>query len=140
MKKTAHEFKGGWGKIIIEAPTQKAAKNALQSFKNKILYLTVHKQAFDAMVTGEKQKEFRKPTKWILSRLYKKDGELKQFDFVKISNGYQKNSPYFIAEFKGLEVNEIHNFLYYLDGLEVEIFPGDLVLLIGKIIERKHCV
>ncbi|MFA5296582.1 MAG: hypothetical protein WC389_00060 [Lutibacter sp.] len=139
MKKTAHEFKGGWGKIIIEAPTQKAAKKALQSFKLKILYLTVHKQAFDVMVTGEKTNEFRKYTKWIISRLIdKKTLKPKEYDVVKIVNGYGNSRPYFIAEFKGFFYAELFSVIHYSNGLQVKQEPGDFVIKLGKITERKH--
>ena len=36
----------------------------------KVLRLTLKKKAFDVMVTGEKQEEFRKYSKWIESRLF----------------------------------------------------------------------
>lgn len=52
------------------------------------LNLSLHKLPFDVMLTGEKDKEYRKPSKWIVSRLYNKDGTLKKYDVVKFVNGY----------------------------------------------------
>ena len=61
------------------------------------LYLTLKKQAFDVMKTGEKKEEYRKESKWIMSRLNK------DYKYVKFTNGYRKESPSFIVEYKGWE-------------------------------------
>lgn len=71
------------------------------SAKLKILHLSLKKEPFEVMVTGEKNQEFRKPTKWILSRLYNKDGTPKHYDVVKFTNGYGKDKPQFVCEYKG---------------------------------------
>lgn len=44
--------------------------------QNKVLVLSVTKQWFDLMETGEKTIEFRKPKKFIKDRLYNKDGSV----------------------------------------------------------------
>lgn len=58
------------------------------------------------MVTGEKREEFRKPSKWMLSRMFNKnkDGSksFKKYDLVKFVNGYGNDKPYFIAEFTAM--------------------------------------
>ena len=52
--------------------------------KNRsILKLTLKKKWFDLMIVGKKNKEFRKPSKWIDSRLIGKS-----YNFVKFTNGY----------------------------------------------------
>lgn len=150
MKTAPHKsfsFKGGWGKIVIEAPTKKTAKEVLSYILRKTLHLTVHKAAFEVMVTGEKPEEYRKPSQWMQSRLWKKKGEKdfefyepKEFEVVKITNGYRKDSPYFIAEFKGFIVSEIYFKRTYSNGLIVEVQPGDYILNLGKILEKKHCL
>ena len=111
----------------------------------KTLYLTVSKKPFEVMVTGEKPKEFRKPTKWIHSRLWQKKGEVdfefyepKEYDVVKITNGYIKNSPYFIAEFKGFIETGLHSTYLYSNGLKVITEPRDIIISIGEIIEVKN--
>jgi len=38
--------------------------------KQKTLFLSLKKQPFDVMVTGEKKEEFRKNKNWIRSRLF----------------------------------------------------------------------
>jgi len=47
------------------------------------------------MKGGEKKYEYRENTKYWRSRLYKKDGTLKEFKYVEFSNGYQKDRPQF---------------------------------------------
>ncbi len=69
--------------------------------KIKILRLTLKKEPFDVMVTGEKKCEYRNPSKWIYSRLYNKMGMPKHYDFVEFTNGYGKGKPMFLCEYKG---------------------------------------
>ncbi len=97
--------------------------------KPKILYLTVSKLPFDVMVTGEKKQEFRKPSQWILSRLYNKE-----YDYVKITNGYSKDSPFFIARYLGWEYNSKEFAVVYTNGLRVDVEPFDYIIRIGEII------
>lgn len=139
MKNKPYKFKGGFENIVIEAPTKKAAKESLKQLKMKTLYLTVHKKAFEVMITGEKHEEYRKPSKWIISRLFDKNMQPKKYDVVKITNGYKKDSPYFIAEFHGLSNWKITTDLYFSNGLKVQIEPGDIIIKLGKKLERKHC-
>ena len=100
----------------------------------KVLQLTLKREPFAVMVTGEKKKEFRSPGAWILSRLVdSKTGERKQYDRVSFSNGYGAHRPRFTVSYKGytLEPNGVHE--YYSNGLEVDtrgeatyvIFLGD---------------
>lgn len=89
------------------------------------------KEPFDVMVTGEKTTEFRKPSKWILSRI-----EGKNFEVVKFVNGYGKDNPYFIAKFRGWE-KEINPYeVTYSNGLRVKSDVGTIKIYIGEIIEK----
>jgi len=100
----------------------------------KVLTLTLNKLAFDVMVTGEKGMEFRKPSKWIKSRLYNKDGSPKQYDVVKFINGYGKDKPTFICEFKGVENRFSMNETFkYSNGLTVTVEHIDIIINLGKI-------
>ena len=72
--------------------------------KIKILHLSLKSEPFDVMVTGEKRNEYRSPTKWIMSRLVDKNGNPKHYDVVKFVNGYGKDKPQFICEYKGFEI------------------------------------
>lgn len=102
----------------------------------KTLKLTLHKKAFEVMVTGEKKKEFREFSDWITSRLYSFDKEgrktAKSYDFVEFTNGYGRNMPRFTAKFLGFERRQwVHE--KYSNGLVVDaemlwvIFLGDII-------------
>lgn len=97
---------------------------------SKTLLLTLSKKPFEVMVTGEKDIEYRKPSKWILSRLKGKD-----YDYVKFVNGYGNDKPYFVAEYKGWSQNAIVRYQSYSNGLEVHTESGDVFIYLGKVIE-----
>ena len=73
----------------------------------RVLKLTLHKEAFEVMVTGEKNEEYRDVTKWIQSRLFTKSdvGSLivRSYDLVEFTNGYGKHLPRFTAHYIGFE-------------------------------------
>jgi hypothetical protein len=98
----------------------------------KTLHLSLKKQPFDVMHTGEKNKEFRKDTPWIRSRLLTKNGERKHYDVVKFTNGYGSDKPCFIAEYKGFEFTE-GNYTYS-NGLKVVVTGMDFTINLGKVI------
>ena len=110
----------------------------------KILHLTLTKAAFDVMVTGEKEVEIRKPSHWIYARLWENTvkGKLKHYDAVKFTNGYGNNQPFFVVEFAGVRImqnghavtfgNEIKPNLNF----KVNVEPGDVLINLGKIIQR----
>ena len=81
------------------------------------------------MLNGIKKQEFRKPSKWIKTRL-----ENKSYQFVKFVNGYGKNYPFFICEYKGFKISkEKHTFNF--DGQEVSLEKGDYIIQLGRIID-----
>ena len=105
----------------------------------KILHLTLNKEAFEVMVTGEKQEEFRKHSVWIESRLYNRNTwKEKEYDVIRFANGYGKDKPYFICEYLGFDVPYMNvTPRKYSNGLEVDnIGKGDFVILCGKITEK----
>lgn len=113
---------------------------------NKTLKLTVHAKAFEVMVTGEKKNEYRKKSKWIMSRLWKKVNEIrgipvfdhKEYDAIEIRNGYGKNRPFFVAEFHG-HLENIHPFEEtFSNGLKVTIGRHDQIIKLGKIIKIEN--
>lgn len=61
----------------------------------KILYLTLKKQWFDMIASGEKPEEYREIKPYWQSRL-----EGKEYDAVQFRNGYQKNAPTIRVELK----------------------------------------
>jgi hypothetical protein len=96
----------------------------------KILHLTLKKKPFEVMVTGEKKIEYRKPSKWILSRLVSKE-----YDYVKFVNGYGKDKPYFIAEYSGFNIVNM-NYSATWSDFKVNVKIGDIAILLGTIIEK----
>lgn len=104
--------------------------------QESILHLSLVKDAFDVMVTGEKPEEYRSPTRWIKVRLYAKDFSRKDYGLVKFVNGYGFDKPYFIAEFNGFEYAKIAEVKQYSNGLSVCILKGDIIIKLGKIVER----
>jgi signal peptidase I len=99
----------------------------------KVLRLTLHKKAFDVMVTGEKMMEFRKPTKWIMSRL-----EGKHYDIVEFTNGYGADRPRFTCEYKEYTYSALQVRYSYSNDLSVNVSTGDVVIHLGKIISKQN--
>lgn len=108
--------------------------------KVNVLPITLSALPFEVMVTGEKSLEFRKPGKndgkWIESRLYKKDGRKKLYDYVRFTHGYGRDKPYFVARYVGFHVSDKAQVFSYSNGLKVEVDVGDFVLHLGNIVER----
>jgi hypothetical protein len=106
---------------------------------NGILDLVVSKKPYEVMVTGEKTFEYRRASRWILSRLIDKNGDNKKYDKILFRNGYHKNSNYFICKYKGFSmIKEFYNSvesITYSNGLIVDILDYDIMISLGKIIE-----
>lgn len=105
----------------------------------KILRLSLHKLPFDIMKTGDKKLEFRKPSKWIMSRLVDKNGEPKHYDYVEFTNGYGADKPKFMAEYKGFEFSKtlLPATYHYTNGLSVVVSNGDVIIELGDLYEKK---
>ena len=101
----------------------------------KTLHLTLSKEPFDIMVTGEKTYEYRVDSSWIISRLYNKDNTLKEYDEVKFVNGYGSDKPYFICEFLGFSVVESPEVHTYSNGFTHNVPIGTYKISLGEIIE-----
>lgn len=111
----------------------------VRAFANELglkppLSLTLNKEWFDIMVTGEKVHEFRRPSEWIKSRLYTPEGKAKEYDLVKFVNGYGKKSPYFICEYKGFQFAKWDHDVMYGEK-KVNVLKGDVVIKLGQIIK-----
>lgn len=87
----------------------------------KILRLTLKSLPFDAVNRGEKLTEYRKPSKWILSRL-----SGKSYDRVRFTNGYGPLRPYIEFAYNGSTVASDFETITYRNGLKVEVVPGDI--------------
>ena len=104
----------------------------------RYLYLSLKKEPFAVMVTGEKQEEFRKNSGWIRSRLFDKKDNEKKYDYIKFVNGYGADKPYFICKYEGfLECYMNVAERKYSNGLLITgIGKGDFIIYCGEIIER----
>ncbi len=101
------------------------------------LKLTLKKEPFEVMVTGEKEVEYRSPSKWIESRLYNKTGGKRDYDFIEFTNGYGKDKPFFRAKYNGFYIsNKINK--KYSNGLDIRRYEKTYCIKIGKVIEIKN--
>ena len=77
----------------------------------KTLKLTIKKEWFDMILSGEKKEEYRAIKPHWDSRLYKikrknkviVSKELKEFEAIEFKNGYGDKRPAAVFEYKGLE-------------------------------------
>ena len=65
-----------------------------------VLHLTLYKQWFDQILTGEKKVECRNNTLYWGKRIL-----LKLFDYIHFVNGYGKDRPWMDVEFKYTYLN-----------------------------------
>jgi hypothetical protein len=101
----------------------------MKTLHRKTLNLSLYVLPFNVMKTGEKLHEFRRPSKWILSRLLNKS-----YDEVKFVNGFGAKRPTFTREYLGYTVlarKEVHS---YSNGLTVIAEKGDIKISLGEII------
>ena len=66
----------------------------------RVLRLTLKKKWFDMIASGEKREEYREQGKWIDSRV----NANKEYDVVEFKNGYGKNAPICVVEYRGYDV------------------------------------
>lgn len=92
-----------------------------------ILKLTLKKQWFDLMLSGEKMTEFRTPGVWIESRLFR-NGSARMYDEVEFTNGYGKDKPRFRRRFLGFVMRD-HVDVTYPNGARVSGGPFYEILL-----------
>ena len=65
----------------------------------KVLHLNLFRKYFDAILNGEKSTEYREVTSYWSKRL-----EGRHYDVIKFRNGYRKDAPEMLVEFKGMGV------------------------------------
>jgi hypothetical protein len=64
----------------------------------KTLYMTIKKEWFEKIKSGQKQIEFREIKPYWTTRLQHDDGSFKNFEQICFINGYSKHSPRFCIE------------------------------------------
>ena len=67
----------------------------------KILHLNLYRKYFDAIVEGTKTIEYRDKTDY-----WKKRIEGREYDIIKFRNGYAKDAPTMLVEYKGYNIGE----------------------------------
>jgi hypothetical protein len=98
----------------------------------RVLRLTLSALPFEVMRTGEKLVEYRKPSDWIKSRLVGKS-----YDVVHFTNGYGKDKPFFIAQYRGYEIEQRgFSSPTYSNGLKVEVAIGDFKIYLGSVLQK----
>ncbi len=101
--------------------------------KPRVLRLTLSRAPFEVMQTGEKPREFRRPSDWIISRLVDRNtGRPKAYDVVEFTNGYGPACPRFTAPYLGYKISPIDTTLTYSNGLVVEVKAGDYIIFLGE--------
>ena len=89
----------------------------------KTLHLNLYRKYFDAILKGEKTTEYRDVTPYWSKRL-----EGRHYDVIKFRNGYRKDAPEMIVEFKGIGI------LYNQTTITAPTYAIDL----GKVLESKN--
>ena len=67
----------------------------------KILHLNLYRKYFDAIVNGTKVFEYRQKTDY-----WKKRIEGREYDIIKFRNGYAKDAPTMLVEYKGYNIGK----------------------------------
>ena len=92
-------------------------ESAFQS-QPSTLHLTLHKQPFDQIVSGEKTEEYRENTAYWSRRLWR-DEKPRKFDYVCFRNGYRADSPKVVCKWRGTRLDASTNkFVIELAKLE----------------------
>ena len=94
----------------------------------KTLTLTLTRDWFLLMVQGFKTLDYRKGSPY-----YQRLLENRDYDFVKFKNGYSKDKPYFITEFRGVSKAKSSYIINCFD-LPISVQRGDYIISLGKIL------
>lgn len=88
--------------------------------KSDVLHLTLEREWFDEIVRGTKRKEYREYKPYWKTRL-----EGRNYKVVKFRNGYARNAPEMLVEFRGVTRNGKSR-------------NADYVIKLGRILELKR--
>ena len=67
----------------------------------KVLHLNLYRKYFDEIASGKKRIEYRDITPYWTSRLSNK-----KYDYIYFRNGYSKDAPMMLVEYKGVDVTD----------------------------------
>jgi len=99
----------------------------------RILQLTLKKQWFDLIASGEKVFEYREYKPHWISRFMSKSGT-RNYDEVRFTNGYGKNRPYLRCEYIGMIIM-VGKYCEPENGEPLETEQKYFVIGLGKVLE-----
>ena len=79
----------------------------------KVLHLTLKKEWFDQILSGEKTSEYREYKQFWITRLMNNNGSFKHYDVIHFKNGYHKDAPTMLIEFKGIKILDEYGSKYF---------------------------
>lgn len=98
----------------------------------KILHLTLKKQWFDLIASGEKTVEYREYKQYWEKRLVGKE-----FQEIHFRNGYSKGAPFMRVQCKGIVNIQIGGPI--LQPVNGEVLKGwQFAIVLGLVLEIKH--
>jgi len=108
-------------------------------YKNKnTLFLLTEKRNVELIASGKKKIEYRRYSDWIGSRLIDYNtGEIKFYQYIKLTTMYNHGTPYVICKFEGFEIcKEKIEPIVYDNGFVVNnIGPEDFIIHLGEVVE-----
>ena len=84
----------------------------------KVLHLNLYRKYFDQILKKEKIIEYRDITPYWSKRL-----EGRHYDVIKFRNGYRKDAPEMVVEYKGMYVSD-----------------SEYAIVLGNILETKNVI
>ena len=82
----------------------------------KVLHLNLYRKYFDQILKKEKTIEYRNITPYWSKRL-----EGRYYDVIKFRNGYRKDAPEMVVEYKGMYISD-----------------SEYAIVLGNILETKN--
>lgn len=86
---------------VVEVSEYATLKKVVDKMRRTVLILTIKKKWFREIQLEKKKEEYRSQTGYWINRLDK------EYDYVLFRNGYQKDSPALLVEYKGLKEKEV---------------------------------
>lgn len=105
------------------------------SIEPRVLSIVIKKEWFDQIADSTKTEEYRDFTQHWCSRLLTSDYQYREFDVVEFINGYNKNAPRLVVEWKGTVA------ALYDDAPDDSTDPSDsyFIISLGKVLTRVNC-
>lgn len=100
----------------------------------RILHLTLKKKWFDLIALGHKKIEYREVKPYWKTRLMK-NGHFRNYDVIHFRNGYAKDAPTMVVEFKGVAV--VNRMIHKPKNGE-ELLDDTFAIKLGKVLEIKN--